>query len=69
METIFKETNVLPEMGFQIDFVTMSCNSPLHWHREMEILFIKRKRHTDHGRRELLYKTFGCDRGGLIDDP
>ena len=40
METIFKETNVPTEMGFQIDFVTMSCNSPLHWHREMEILYI-----------------------------
>ena len=40
METIFKETNVSPEMGFQIEFVTMSCNSPPHWHREMEILYI-----------------------------
>lgn len=40
METIFKATNVLTEMGFQIDFVTMSCNSPPHWHREMEILYI-----------------------------
>lgn len=40
METIFKETKVPPELGFHIDFVTMSCNSPPHWHREMEILYI-----------------------------
>ncbi len=40
MEKIFKETNVLPDTGFQIEFVTMSCNSPPHWHREMEILYI-----------------------------
>ncbi len=40
METIFKETNVPPELGFQIDFVTMRYNSPPHWHREMEILYI-----------------------------
>lgn len=40
MEMTFKETNVLPDMGFQIDFVTMKYNSPPHWHREMEILYI-----------------------------
>ncbi len=40
METIFKETNVPSELGFQIEFVTMKYNSPPHWHREMEILYI-----------------------------
>lgn len=40
METIFKEMNVPPEKGFQINFVTMKYNSPPHWHREMEILYI-----------------------------
>lgn len=36
----FESTEVLPDMGFQIRFVTMKHNSPLHWHREMEILYI-----------------------------
>lgn len=40
MKTAYEETNVLPGLGFQIDFVTMKHNSPPHWHREMEILFI-----------------------------
>ena len=40
METMYKETNVLPDMGFQIEFVTMKYNSAPHWHREMEILYI-----------------------------
>lgn len=40
MDTIFKEINVPAEIGFKINFVTMSCNSPPHWHREMEILYI-----------------------------
>lgn len=40
MNTIFKETNVSPELGFRIDFVTMKYNSPPHWHPEMEILYI-----------------------------
>lgn len=40
METTFKETNVPSELGFQIEFVTMKYNSPPHWHREMEILYI-----------------------------
>lgn len=39
-ENMYKETNVLPDMGFQIEFVTMKCNSSPHWHREMEILYI-----------------------------
>lgn len=40
METMYKETKVLPDMGFQIEFVTMRYNSPPHWHQEMEILYI-----------------------------
>lgn len=40
MKTVFKETNVPSELGFQIEFVTMRYNSPPHWHREMEILYI-----------------------------
>ncbi len=37
---MYKETNVLPDMGFQIEFVTMKYNASPHWHREMEILYI-----------------------------
>lgn len=37
---MYKETNVLPEIGFQIDFVTMKHNSSPHWHQDMEILYI-----------------------------
>lgn len=37
---MYQETNVLPDMGFQIDFVTMRYNASPHWHREMEILYI-----------------------------
>ncbi len=40
METIFRETNVSPELGFRIDFVTMKYNSPPHWHQDLEILYI-----------------------------
>lgn len=40
METTYEKTNVLPDMGFQIDFVTMKYNSPPHWHREIEILYV-----------------------------
>jgi len=36
----FEKTEVLPDVGFQIRFVTKDQNSPLHWHREMEILYI-----------------------------
>lgn len=40
MKTEYKETNVLPDLGFQIEFVTMKHNSPPHWHQDIEILFI-----------------------------
>lgn len=36
----FEKTEVPPDRGFQVRFVTMKHNSPLHWHREMEILYI-----------------------------
>lgn len=29
-----------PDVGFDIRFVTMNHNSPFHWHRELEILYI-----------------------------
>lgn len=34
------ENVILPEQGFDIRFVTMKHNSPFHWHRELEILYI-----------------------------
>ena len=34
------ESVILPEAGFDIRFVTMNHNSPFHWHRELEILYI-----------------------------
>lgn len=40
MKTTYEETNVMPDPGFQIEFVTMKHNSQPHWHQEMEILFI-----------------------------
>lgn len=36
----YENTDVLPDKGFQVSFVTMEHNSPLHWHQEMEILYI-----------------------------
>ncbi len=40
MEKYYQDTNIPPEIGFQIEFVTMRYNSPPHWHREIEILYI-----------------------------
>lgn len=40
MKSVYEESKVLPDMGFQIEFVTMKYNSPPHWHREMEILYV-----------------------------
>lgn len=36
----FENVEIPPDKGFQVRFVTMKHNSPLHWHREMEILYI-----------------------------
>lgn len=36
----FEKVNLEPDVGFDIRFVTMKHNSPFHWHRELEILYI-----------------------------
>ena len=36
----YENTKVPDDRGFQIRLVTMAHNTPLHWHREMEILYI-----------------------------
>lgn len=36
----YENTEVMPNTGFLIRFVTMKYNTPLHWHKEMEILYI-----------------------------
>lgn len=41
LEGVFRESSdLLLDNGFYIKFVTMNHNSPPHWHRAMEILFI-----------------------------
>lgn len=41
LEGVFRESSdMLLDNGFYIKFVTMNHNSPPHWHRAMEILFI-----------------------------
>lgn len=39
-ETSFENIAVSAETGFSVRFVTKDHNSPLHWHRELEILYI-----------------------------
>lgn len=36
----FENVELEADVGFDIRFVTMNHNSPYHWHREMEILYI-----------------------------
>lgn len=36
----YEDTEVMPDRGFLIRFVTMKYNTPMHWHKEMEILYI-----------------------------
>lgn len=36
----FERTEVPPDKGFHVRFVTKEHNSPLHWHRELEMLYI-----------------------------
>lgn len=36
----FEDVELLPDTGFHIKFVTMDHNSPFHWHRELEVLYI-----------------------------
>lgn len=39
-ENTYEDINLEPDIGFDIRFVTMKHNSPFHWHRELEILYI-----------------------------
>lgn len=39
-EKLYENIDLPPDIGFDIHFVTMDHNSPLHWHRALEILFI-----------------------------
>ena len=39
-ENAYENVNLQPDVGFDIRFVTMNHNSPFHWHRELEILYI-----------------------------
>lgn len=36
----YETVNLQPDVGFDLRFVTMNHNSPFHWHRELEILYI-----------------------------
>ena len=40
LEKNFENVQLEADRGFDIRFVTMRHNSPYHWHREMEILYI-----------------------------
>lgn len=39
-DNAYENVNLQPDVGFDIRFVTMNHNSPFHWHRELEILYI-----------------------------
>ncbi|MDD6057748.1 MAG: AraC family transcriptional regulator [Clostridiales bacterium] len=39
-ENAYENVSLQPDIGFDIRFVTMKHNSPFHWHRELEILYI-----------------------------
>lgn len=39
-DNTYENVALQPELGFEIRFVTMNHNSPFHWHRELEILYI-----------------------------
>lgn len=39
-DNTYENVNLQPDVGFDIRFVTMDHNSPFHWHRELEILYI-----------------------------
>ena len=67
----YENVTLEPDVGFDIRFVTMDHNSPFHWHREMEILYILNGHATVHMEGEDVYKRqpmaltrkqfFGCD--------
>ena len=55
-EKTYENVNLKPDVGFDIRFVTMKHNSPFHWHRELELLYILNGHatvHMDGGRYEL----------------
>jgi len=39
-DNAYENVQLQPDVGFDIRFVTMNHNSPFHWHRELEILYI-----------------------------
>lgn len=39
-DNTYENVMLEPDIGFDIRFVTMNHNSPFHWHRELEILYI-----------------------------
>lgn len=39
-DNTYENVNLQPDIGFDIRFVTMNHNSPFHWHRELEILYV-----------------------------
>lgn len=39
-DNTYENVTLQPDVGFDIRFVTMNHNSPFHWHRELEILYI-----------------------------
>lgn len=39
-DNTYENVRLQPDVGFDIRFVTMNHNSPFHWHRELEILYI-----------------------------
>lgn len=39
-DNTYENVTLQPDLGFDIRFVTMNHNSPFHWHRELEILYI-----------------------------
>ena len=39
-DNTYENVMLQPDIGFDIRFVTMNHNSPFHWHRELEILYI-----------------------------
>lgn len=39
-KNMYEKVILQPDVGFDIRFVTMNHNSPFHWHRELELLYI-----------------------------
>lgn len=62
LESVFREdSDLLLDNGFYIKFVTMNHNSPPHWHRAIEILYIlngKASVNLDDGKHKLMPLDF-----------